>query len=155
MKNRENETVCFTEERENETETSLTKEKSTEGISAKRKQLGKGSPDEKYEQKDTEPIKNENKKRKSTDNENCIEKASKHRNGDIQDIQQNVSEDELESGKRTECVLNDPENPSERGGIESEGGVSDIVVKEEAIEEVSESSVSAPLKCVLTEFINN
>ena len=70
-------------------------------------------------------------------------------------MQQNVNEIELESGERTECVLIDPENPPERGGIESEGGVSDIVVKEEAIEEVNRSNLSAPLKCVLTEFTNN
>ena len=116
----------------------------------KRKQLGKGSSDEKYEQKDTEPIEKKSKKRKSTDNENCIEKTSKLCEEDIQDMQQNVNEIELESGKRTECVLDDPENPAERDGVESEGGVLDIVVKEETIEEVSRSNLSAPLKRILT-----
>ena len=151
VKSRENETVCFSGERKTETETSYTKEKSEkriERISVKRKQLGKGSLDEKYGQKHTEPIEKESKKRKSIDNENCIEKTSKLYDEDIRDKQQNVNEIELESEKRTECVLNDPKNPPERDGVESEGGVLDIVVKEETIEEVSRSNLCAPLKYI-------
>ena len=125
----------------NEIETSSTKEKSRkriERISAKRKQLGNGSSEDKCEQKDTESIEKESKKRKFTDNENCIEKTSKLRSEDIQNMQQNLNGIELESEKQTECVLNAPDNA--RDGVESEGGVLDIVVKEETVEEVNRSN---------------
>ena len=61
-------------------------------------------------------------------------------------MQQNLNGIELESEKQTECVLNDPGNPPARDGVESEGGVLDIVVKEETIEEVSGSNQSISFK---------
>ena len=131
------------DELKNEIETSSSKEKSTkrkERISAKRKQLGNESSEHKCEQKDTEPIEKESKKRKSTDNENCIEKTSKLHNEDIQNMQQNLNGIDLESEKQTDCELNDSENPPTRDGAESEGGVLDIVVKEETVEELSRSN---------------
>ena len=140
MKGPESETVCLSGKHKNEGETSSTKEKSAKGKekkSAKRKQLSKGSSEDKYKQKDTEPIEKESKKRKSTDNENGIEINSKLPNEDNQDLQQNLNEIESGLQKRIECVPND--NSPRRNGFESESAVLNIVVKEEIIEEVSRS----------------